>query len=178
MFDNRNPTKDCIKPEDITEKVLSDILFHNFRRHYEPNKAPYVVNIETSWFDKYGNTLTNALVNFINNLTSNHDNSNNDVYFVSVTKALDWIQYPVPLHVISNKWLWDCDGLDFDYDQECDFAEQIVKNAEELEQIQAKKAKMALELRGEDLYRNGILTGVFVLFALAIFFVILYDKYN
>jgi hypothetical protein len=170
------PTRNCIQPKDITEKVLEKMLFDNFYRHYQTNKAPYVLNIETSWFAKYGDALTNALTNFVHELTSN--NTNDDIYFVTVAKALDWIQYPVPLHVIANKWLWDCDGLDFDYDQECDFVEQLVKNAEVLEQIKAKKAKMEMELLGEDLYRNGVLTGVLVIFLLAIIFVIFYDRYH
>jgi tetrahydromethanopterin S-methyltransferase subunit G len=95
---------------------------------------------------------------------------------MTIAKALDWIQYPVPLNVIGNKWLWDCDGLDFDYDQECDFIDQSAKHAEE-EKIKQKKAKMDQEF-GENLYRNGVLSGVIIAFGLAILFIILYDRYN
>lgn len=179
MFDNQMPTRNCIQPDEITEKELLSMLFYNFERHYVTNKAPFVLNIETSWLNKYGDMLTNALVKFIDELTIKGNNrTKDDVYFTTVAKALDWIQYPVPLKVIANKWLWDCDGLDYDYDQECDFVDQLVKNAEVLELMKANKAKLDIELRGEDLYRNGVLTGIVVVFGFAVLFVILYDKYH
>jgi hypothetical protein len=174
MFDDQMSTRDCIKPDEITEKVLLETLFYNFQRHYVTNKAPFVLNIETSWFRQYGDTLTNALVKFISQMSNNRTS---DVYFMTIAKAIDWIQYPVPLNIIGNKWLWDCDGLDFDYDQECDFIDESVKHAEQ-ERLKEKKAKMEQELRGEDLYRNGVLSGVIIVFGLAVLFIILYDRYN
>jgi hypothetical protein len=173
MFDDQMSTRDCIKPEEITEKLLLETLFYNFQRHYVTNKATFLLNIETSWFKTYGDMLTNALVKFISQMDNN---CTSDIYFMTIAKALDWIQYPVPLNVIGNKWLWDCDGLDFDYDQECDFIDQSAKHAEE-EKIKQKKAKMDQEF-GENLYRNGVLSGEIIAFGLAILFIILYDRYN
>lgn len=178
---NRMSTRSCIKAEEITENLLETMIYENFKRHYETNKAPFVLNIETSWFNKYGEMLSEALVKFIHRLTieSNKNlTNNNDIYFVSIAKGLDWIEYPVSLDVIANKWLWDCDGVDFDYDQECDFVDQQIKNAEVVEHLKQAKKKMELDLRAEDLFRNGILTGVIVIFILAIIFVILYDRYH
>jgi hypothetical protein len=112
--------------------------------------------------------LTNALVKFISQMDNN---CTSDIYFMTIAKALDWIQYPVPINVIGNKWLWDCDGLDFEFDQECDFIDQSAKHAEE------KKAKMDQKF-GEDWYRNGILKCEIIVFGLAILYIILYDRYN
>jgi hypothetical protein len=39
MFDDQMSTRDCIKPEEITEKLLLETLFYNFQRHYVTNKA-------------------------------------------------------------------------------------------------------------------------------------------
>jgi hypothetical protein len=167
-----------LNPSLLNRDKLVGMLEESFAAHYKTNKAPLVINIETSWFYKYGDMVTEALVKFISDLTSENTNkpSKNDVYFVSISKVLDWMTYPVPLDVIANKWLWDCDFINFDYDRECNYIDEIVRNAEELEQIRLNKTKHLLDLRGEDLFRNGIFTVVVVGFTLAVLFVVLYDK--
>lgn len=45
------------------------MLFSNFELHYKTNKAPFILNIETEWFDEFGEMLTGALQSFINALT-------------------------------------------------------------------------------------------------------------
>ena len=153
----------------------------SFERHYKTNKAPFVVNIELSWFEKYGDVLTEALIDFINKLTNEKDTSKKgkyDVYFVSIAKIIEWIQYPTPLYVISNKWLWDCDGSNYDYDEECDSLKKLRENSMELEEMKRRNRSMQLELKTEDLYRSGVLTGVIVVFVVSIIFVVVYDRYK
>lgn len=153
----------------------------NFERHYKSNKAPFVINIELGWFERFGDILTDALTNFTNKLTNDKDSNKkakHDVYFVSIAKIIEWIQYPTPLHVISNKWLWDCDGSNYDYDEECDSLKRLRENSLELEEIKKRNRTMQLELKTEDLFRSGILTGVIVIFIVSILFVIVYDRYK
>lgn len=176
---DRLSTTNCFNlNQELTDKILTDILNYNFKRHYETNKAPYVLNIELSWFKLYGDMLTKALMTFIHDITNNE--SYKDVYFVQAEKVIEWIQYPTPLHIIANKWLWECDGIEFDYDRKCNFDSEFVeKNAESLKELKnSNKTNTKLDLRGEDLYRNGVLTVVCVVFTLGILFVFLYDRFH
>jgi len=66
----RIETKDCLPRRKLTQKVLEDILFNNFKQHYKLNKAPFIVNIETEWFDdEFGEMLMHALKTFVSDLT-------------------------------------------------------------------------------------------------------------
>jgi hypothetical protein len=163
----------------MTQKVIEQMLFDNFKRHYETNKAPFIINIETSWLETHGEILTEALLKFINDLTvSTSPLAKNDIYFVSISKILEWIQYPTKLDIIASKWLWDCDGVNYDYDEECDLLRKIRETKEELEESKRKNKTSIYDLRGEDLFRNGILTGVLIAFVLALIFTVFYDKYH
>jgi len=177
-FTNRFSTHKCRAAKDLTQPILEQILLNNFKRHYDTNKAPFVVNIETSWLQRYGDILTGALVNFISNMTNenNYGAKYDDVYFVTVEKALEWIQYPTKLDVVASKWLWNCDGVSFDYNQDCSLNDQLVKN-KELEEIKkANKTSALLDLQAEDLFRNGVLTTCVVFFTLSIIFIMIYDR--
>ncbi len=66
---NRLETKDCVPRRKLTQKILEEMLFNNFRQHYKLNKAPFIINIETEWFDEFGDMLTNALRTFVSDLT-------------------------------------------------------------------------------------------------------------
>ena len=66
---NRIDTKDCLPRRKLTQKLLEDMLFTNFKQHYQLNKAPFIINIETEWFNEFGEMLTNALKTFVNDLT-------------------------------------------------------------------------------------------------------------
>ena len=157
--------------------MIEDQLFENFNRHYKTNKAPFILNIELSWFEKHGSILTDALVKFINDLT-NPKSIHHDVYFVTISKIIEWVQYPTPLNVIANKWLWDCDGTNYDYDEECDMIKKLRESSEELEEIRKKNKTSPYDLKNEDLFRNGILTAVIIIFFLSTLFTIFYDKYS
>ena len=196
--ENRMDTRNCVPRTQLTQKLLEEQLFDNFNRHYRTNKAPFVLNIETIWFEEFGDMLTEALVKFINELTvvaatrkspsapaaaapQQQQQSRliaNDVYFVSVSKIVEWIEYPTALNVIANKWLWDCDGANYDYDEECESVRKMRESSDELIEMRKRNRTQLLELRAEDLFRNGVLTTVVVVFILSILFTVVYDKYQ
>ncbi len=180
ISDNRLETKNCVNRKDLTSILLETQLINNFERHYKTNKAPFVINIEMIWFEEFGEMLTEALVNFVNKLTSPKSKLaiKNDIYLVSISKVIEWIEYPTALNVIANKWLWDCDGTYYDYDEECENVKRLKESAVELEEIRKKNRTKTMELKGEDLYRNGVLTAVIIVFILAIVSTIFYDKFN
>jgi hypothetical protein len=180
ISDNRLETKNCVNRKDLTSTLLEDQLIKNFESHYKTNKAPFVINIEMIWFEDFGEMLTEALVNFVNKLTSPKSKlaNRNDIYLVSISKIIEWIEYPTALNVIANKWLWDCDGTYYDYDEECENVKRLKESAVELEEIRKKNRTKTMELKGEDLYRNGVLTAVIIIFILAIISTIFYDKFN
>ena len=178
IAEDRMQNKNCYQSSEITQKVIEDQLIENFQSHYKPNKAPFVINIETAWFEKYGNILTDALVQFIDELTKPDPNNKNDIYFVSIAKIIEWLEYPAPLDVIANKWLWDCDGINYDYDEECESIKKLTESSQELEEIKKKNKTKELELKAEDLFRNGVLTSVIIIFILSLLFTVIYDKYN
>lgn len=66
---NRIDTKDCVPRRKLTQKILEEMLFTNFMQHYKLNKAPFIINIETEWFNEFGEMLTQALKKFVNDLT-------------------------------------------------------------------------------------------------------------
>jgi len=178
VAENRMDTLKCTKKKDLTQQLIFEQLMANFNRSYMNNKAPFIINIETNWLDEYGNILTDAIVQFINFLTvlNGPDPTKNDVYFVTLEKIVEWMQYPVPLNVIGSRWLWDCDGHDFDYDEDCETIKRAKKLAEDLESERGINKTMALDLRAEDLFRNGVMTIVIVIFILSVAFTIIYDK--
>lgn len=170
----------------LSKQILADQLLENFDRHYKTNKAPFVVNIELAWFDRFGDMLTEALIEFIEKLTNEKDKhpvtttstNKHDIYFVSISKIIEWIEYPTPLNVIANRWLWDCDGSNYDYDEECESLKRLKENSMELEEIRRRNRTGPLDLKNEDLFRSGVLTGVIVIFVVSMVFVIVYDKVN
>lgn len=181
ISDNRLENKNCLPKDQINSTILADFLVENFKRHYSTNKAPYIINIELSWFDTFGDALTNALVDFVSKATTVKPDGlvqKTDVYFLSIARILEWIEYPSPLNVIASKWLWDCDGVHFDYDEECDSVKKVMEAAEELEEAKRKNQTARLELHTETLFKNGILPTVIAVFVLSVIFTVLYDKYS
>lgn len=178
--DNRFDAQDCLSKNKLTQKVIEEQLFDNFRRHYDTNKAPFVINIETIWLDKYGDMLTGAFRKFVNNLTNPNSEFavKNDIYFVSISKIVEWIEYPTSLRQIGNRWLWDCDGSSYDYDEECQIEQKIRENSEELEEIKKKNKTTAMGNESEILFRNGVLSGVVIVFILSIIITVFYDKFS
>ena len=175
-------SKNCIPSKKLTQKDIEDQLIKNFNRHYKTNKAPFIINIETNWFKSHGEILTNALVKFVDILTNFNSESatNKDIYFVTLSKIIEWIQNPIPIEYLNNRWYWDCNDVEFDYDSEC-IKKLVPRNLKESEDeenlLKNKNSTLKLGLESEILFQNGVLTGVIVCFILSIIFIIFYDKY-
>ena len=176
---NRLANKDCLERNELTAEILEKQLMFNFERHYKLNKAPFIINIETSWFKSHGEMLTEALIKFVNALTSSTSDmaAKSDIYLLGLSKIVEWIQYPAPMNVIASKWLWDCDGSTFDYDEECQMVLKQKQMTEELEEIKMKNKTIQLDLQAERLFHNGVLSVVIAAFFLATVFTICFDKY-
>uniref|UniRef100_A0A0L8FI29 Chitin-binding type-2 domain-containing protein n=1 Tax=Octopus bimaculoides TaxID=37653 RepID=A0A0L8FI29_OCTBM len=87
----------CTIPPNTSAVV--NYLKDNFNRHYERNKAPFGIFLHARW-------LTNnlkPLKKFLEEVSLK-----NDVWIVTVSQALQWIQNPVPLDNISDFRHWKC----------------------------------------------------------------------
>ncbi|XP_042885184.1 chitin deacetylase 1-like [Penaeus japonicus] len=76
-------------------------LQDDFNRHYTTNRAPYMLALSTNWFQTP--TQTNGLLAFIDwTMTLN------DVYYTTMTEALQWVTTPQPLSELSRFQPWSC----------------------------------------------------------------------
>ncbi|ROT63399.1 chitin deacetylase 1 precursor [Penaeus vannamei] len=76
-------------------------LQDDFNRHYTTNRAPYMLALSTNWFQTP--TQTNGLLAFIDwTMTLN------DVYYTTMTEALQWVTTPQPISELSRFQPWSC----------------------------------------------------------------------
>ncbi|XP_029635468.1 chitin deacetylase 7-like isoform X1 [Octopus sinensis] len=87
----------CIIPPNSSAVV--NFLKDNFNRHYKRNKAPFGIFLHAPWLK---NNLK-PLKKFLEEVALK-----NDVWIVTVSQALQWIQNPVPLDKISKFRNWKC----------------------------------------------------------------------
>ncbi|XP_071527401.1 chitin deacetylase 7 isoform X2 [Panulirus ornatus] len=85
-----------LEEADVVEWLIAD-----FERHYNGNRAPYMMSLTTNWFQTP--VLESALHTFID-YTMRFD----DVYYTTVTEALQWVTTPQKLNVLNNFQPWDC----------------------------------------------------------------------
>ena len=64
-------------------------LQHNFKRHYETNRAPLSLSFDPSWLIS-NKGFTEVLANWMTSILTTYG----DVYFVSATQVLEWMQTP------------------------------------------------------------------------------------
>ncbi|CAI9720952.1 chitin deacetylase 7-like isoform X3 [Octopus vulgaris] len=89
---------DACRVSKKSREVLQ-FLRENFNRHYKRNKAPFGIFLHSPWLM---NNL-NPLKKFLKEVTRNKD-----VWIVTVSQALQWIQNPVPLNNITQFKSWKC----------------------------------------------------------------------
>jgi len=65
-------------------------LVHNFKRHYETNRAPMGVYFHAAWL-KNNREFLDTFLYWIDQVLE----ETNDVYFVTMTQAIQWMQSPV-----------------------------------------------------------------------------------
>merc|ERR1711970_421037 len=78
-----------------------DFLNNNFRRHYDSNRAPMGLFFHSA-FVKNNNEVRQAFEVWLDEIRANHT----DVYFVTMTDVLYWMQDTVPTQQISNFGPW------------------------------------------------------------------------
>ncbi|XP_037086439.1 chitin deacetylase 1-like [Pollicipes pollicipes] len=84
------------EPADILAWFKED-----FSRHYDQNRAPYILSFHTNWFNEQN--LIDGL-----NLFLQWVSQKDDVWFVTMTQALFWMSDPVPLNQLTQLDDWDC----------------------------------------------------------------------
>ncbi|XP_068632474.1 chitin deacetylase 1 [Battus philenor] len=94
----------CVLHNHDSDEVL-EWLQEDFNRHYEQNRAPYMMPFHTNWFQI--KELEHGLHKFLRWAADL-----NDVWFVTVTQALTWITDPKPAKALNNYEPWRCDKRD------------------------------------------------------------------
>lgn len=94
-----------------TAKQFGRFLEHNFKRHYNTNRAPLGLHFHASWLEGNKN-FKKELINFIESKSGNPD-----VYFVNMLQVIQWMQAPTEVAALRDfpEWKEKCDvkGLPF-----------------------------------------------------------------
>ncbi|XP_014676182.1 PREDICTED: uncharacterized protein LOC106816133 [Priapulus caudatus] len=93
----------CYFPE--TKQEAMELLFSNFARHYQTNKAPFAINLRARWFLDDGMHNLEALQDFLEGVERM-----DDVYVVTFAQALQWVRDPTPLNDMDG--FFNCDYRD------------------------------------------------------------------
>ncbi|KAL1495026.1 hypothetical protein ABEB36_010512 [Hypothenemus hampei] len=88
-------------PSDLTGQEIFQTLMRNFNRHYSTNKAPFGIHLQAAWFEN--NEYLNAFKKFLDSVLLKPD-----VWFVTNSQAIEWMQMPTPLKKLLNFMPWDC----------------------------------------------------------------------
>ncbi|CAI6352459.1 unnamed protein product [Macrosiphum euphorbiae] len=78
-----------------------NFLNHNFDRHYDQNRAPMGLYFHAAWL-KNNPEYLDAFLFWIDEVLANH----NDVYFVTMTQVIQWIQKPRIINEVKNFEPW------------------------------------------------------------------------
>lgn len=73
----------------LTGDQFYNFLNHNFDRHYQENRAPLGLYFHAAWL-KNNPEFLDAFLYWIDEILANR----NDVYFVTMTQVIQWIQNP------------------------------------------------------------------------------------
>ena len=92
-----------------TADSLYNILTHNFIRHYEQNRAPLGLYLHAAWFAKLPEMM-DAFLYWLEEVLRSYD----DVYVVTMSQALAWMQRPTPSSQMVEfpAWREKCSALD------------------------------------------------------------------
>jgi len=85
----------------LTGKQLYKFLVHNFYRHFESNRAPLGVYFHAAWLKNKQEFLA-AFLYWIDDVRKNHP----EVYFVTMTQVIQWIQDPKTVSEARNFIPW------------------------------------------------------------------------
>ncbi|XP_055707047.1 chitin deacetylase 1 [Phlebotomus papatasi] len=85
----------------LTGDQFYNFLNHNFDRHYEQNRAPLGLYFHAAWL-KNNPEFLDAFLYWIDETLANH----NDVYFVTMTQVIQWIQNPRSINELKSFEPW------------------------------------------------------------------------
>ncbi|OQV16221.1 Cullin-4A [Hypsibius exemplaris] len=89
----------CTRMDNVDDVV--DMLNKNFDKHYSTNRAPLVLSMSTNWMVP---SHFMGLMNWVDNILATHK----DVFFVTATQAISWIQNPTPVASLGSFAPWKC----------------------------------------------------------------------
>ncbi|XP_055346705.1 cullin-4A-like [Paramacrobiotus metropolitanus] len=89
----------CSRAESIQDMVA--MLDKNFQKYYTTDRAPLVLSMSTNWFVP---EHLLGLMQWIDTTLTTHK----DVFFVTASQAIQWIQNPTPLDQIGGFDPWKC----------------------------------------------------------------------
>lgn len=84
----------------MTGDQFYHFLNHNLDRHYKTNRAPLGIFFHASWL-KLNPEFLDAFIQWIDEVLDR-----NDVYFVTMTQVLQWMQQPTPMNNIRDFAPW------------------------------------------------------------------------
>ncbi|EFA07840.1 chitin deacetylase 3 precursor [Tribolium castaneum] len=88
-------------PGGLTGDDVFKILANNFKRHYLGNRAPFGLHLDTAWLKN--RDYFDALQDFIGEILQQPD-----VWFVTNSQAIEWMQNPTPIDHLNGFKAWDC----------------------------------------------------------------------
>ncbi|XP_076448480.1 uncharacterized protein LOC143285139 [Babylonia areolata] len=96
----------CAMPDACTTEPGREGTFRfltdNFRRHYGSNRSPLGIFLHASWFQRTAGSLE-GLLDFLEMVTRKKD-----VWVVTVSQVIDWVQNPVPTKSTGSVSSWSC----------------------------------------------------------------------
>jgi hypothetical protein len=97
---------DACTPQPTDAASTFDYLKSNFDRfHTSSSKAPFGIYLHSAWFQSTDYRLT-GYMNFLDYL-----HSMNDVYIVSISKAIEWMKNPTPLSMAGSSSALSCPSV-------------------------------------------------------------------
>ncbi|CAG7832452.1 unnamed protein product [Allacma fusca] len=96
----------CLDAPQTAEETFN-LLYKNFKDHYNLYRAPYSLNAQTGWFTNPETPwILEGYLRFVDTILAL-----GDTYIVSIGKGIDWIQNPVTLSNIDKLPSWQPEGL-------------------------------------------------------------------
>ncbi|XP_044253775.1 chitin deacetylase 1 isoform X2 [Tribolium madens] len=91
-------------PGDLSGDDIFKILVNNFKRHYLANRAPFGLHLNTAWLKN--KDYFDALQDFIEEILQQPD-----VWFVTNSQAIKWMQNPTSVDQLDSFKEWNCDKV-------------------------------------------------------------------
>lgn len=164
--------------EKSTEESIAEFLYEKFERHYI-NKSPMVINIETDWLEKFSKKITNALRRFIGKFATKPGEQKRykkDVYFLTISDIISWMENPDTLDKMARKWIWSCD-FKMKKNNCASFKFDKVANEEHI-LSRHQKSNNTEPRHSEVLFADPVLAKISIIFLIATILVISYDKFS